>query len=317
MQYRGTKSIQRVAVIGAGVIGAGWAAAYLARGFEVAAYDPSAAMQERASTQISRAWSAMLELDLCAGDYPSLKLSFAPTLADAIQNADLVHESCPERLEFKASLLRGIDAIVPQDVLIASSTSSLPITELQKGCRFPDRVILGHPYNPVHLMPLVEIGGGHETSPLAIDTIEALYIAMRKHPIRVRKEVFGHITNRLASALFREAVWLVANDYATVGDVEDALRFGPALKWAIQGQYSSFHTTGGEGGFANFLHHFSPGMMKRWATFETPDLADPGLQQKLTDQLQQYLQSRTVDEVSATQDKYLIALLSLLESKQS
>ncbi|NYT79299.1 NADPH nitroreductase [Alcaligenaceae bacterium] len=312
MEFLGKDRIKCVAAVGAGVIGAGWIAVYLARGYTVKAYDPSPGAPGRVRRHVATSWNAMASLGTCSGEAPLHALTFHSTLEDCVRATDFVHESTPEHLESKIALIRDIDALVPPDVLIASSTSSLAISQLQEQCLHPERITLAHPYNPVHLMPLVEIGGGDATDPAAVDTIEALYLSMGKHTIRVRKEIFGHITNRLASALFREAVWLVANGYATVGEIDDALRFGPALKWAIQGQYTSFHTTGGEGGFAHFLTHFAPGMIGRWQTMKTPDLSDTAIQERLLQQLSEYLDGKAVKEVAMHQDERLIELIRLL-----
>ena len=179
---------------------------------------------------------------------------------------------------------------------------------LRRGTRF----VLGHPFNPVHLMPLVEVGGGERTEPAAIDLRIDLYVSLGKQPVRLNREIFGHIANRLTSAMFREAVSLVASGEASVDDVDKAIRYGPALKWAIQGQFTTFHTSGGEGGLENFLEHFSSGIMKRWSDMGTPDLMDPALRKKLVEQIEQAHSGETVAEIAAYQDATLIKLLQFL-----
>lgn len=310
--FRGVAEVKRVAALGAGVIGAGWIAAYLARGYSVAVFDPASGAAERVDAHVERAWPEMQGLGLCSGPLQPGRLHHAKSMAEAVQGADLVQESTVEDLAFKVRLLADIDAIAPADVIIASSTSSLPVSALQASCRHPERCVLGHPYNPVHLMPLVEIGGGERTGAAAVDAIEAVYRGMGKRTIRVRKEIFGHIANRLTSAMFREAVALVEGGFATVEEVDDALRFGPALKWAIQGQFTTFHTTGGSGGLRSFLDHFSPGIMKRWSTMTTPDLADPGLQALLMGQLRAAKGGQSVQDIAQHQDALLTRLLLLL-----
>ena len=301
--YRGVGRVRRVAVIGSGLIGAGWAAAYLAHGFEVAVHDPSPDAEAKVRAHVV-ACCPGLALDT---------LSFHATLEGAIEGADLVQESTPERREVKLDLFERLGQIAPPDVLIASSTSNLPITLLQGPCAHPERCVLGHPFNPVHLMPLVEIGGGEATDRAAVDTIGDIYRAMGKRPVRLEREIFGHIANRLTAAMFREAVSLVANGIATVEDVDSAIRFGPALKWAIQGQFTTFHTSGGDGGLASFLQHFGPGIMARWETMTTPDLADSGLQAKLAEQVDAANGQRPVAEIAQRQDESLLRILKILD----
>lgn len=312
-QFRGHDQIKRVAIVGAGLIGAGWVAAFLARGYAVSVYDPSPDVADKVRKHVAAAWPAMRELGLTDADTPPA-LSFHDTLADAVADADFIQENLPERPELKQSIYTELGERTPADVIIASSTSSLPITSLQAHCKHPERCVLGHPFNPVHLMPLVEVGPGERTDPTAVDTAEALYISMRKRPIRVRREVFGHIANRLASAMFREAVSLVDQGYATVKDVDDAIRFGPAMKWAIQGQFTTFHTSGGDGGLAHFLPHFTPGIMNRWKTMTTPALDEPALQAKLVAQMNDAHPTQTPAEIAKQQDALLFALLKVLRA---
>jgi carnitine 3-dehydrogenase len=237
-------------------------------------------------------------------------------LESAVAGADFIQESTPERPDLKRGLFEQLDRLAPPDVIVASSTSSLPISELAAGLVTRGRFVLGHPFNPVHLMPLVELGGGEETDPTAIDAAQALYVAMGKRPVRLQREIFGHIANRLTSAMFREAVSLVASGTASVEDVDAAIRFGPALKWAIQGQFTTFHTSGGDGGLAAFLKHFSPGIIRRWETMTTPDLADPQLQAELVRQMADTTANRPVAELAAAQDDALVVLLQALGSSQ-
>jgi 3-hydroxyacyl-CoA dehydrogenase len=308
--YRGPEDICRVAVIGAGVIGAGWVAAYLAHGYEVAVCDPSPQAPDRIRAHVDAAWPAMAELGLVKGERRAL--SFHTELARATDGADFVQENGPERAEVKATLFADLGRLLPADVIIASSTSNLAITALQAECRYPERYVLGHPFNPVHLMPLVEVGGGEQTNPAAVAAATALYEAMGKRPVLIQREIYGHIANRLTAAMFREAVSLVAQGYATVGDIDAALRFGPALKWAIQGQFTTFHTSGGDGGLADFLPHFAPGIQQRWATMTTPNLADPALQAELAKQVEAANGQRPVAAIARHQDAMLLELLKLL-----
>lgn len=311
--YRGAGAIHTVATVGGGVIGNGWVAAFLGSGRAVRLYDPMAAAADRTRAHVAGAWGQMVELGLAgkADDWRA-RLSFPVTLAGALDGADFVQESTPERTDLKQALFAQLDTLAPADVLIASSTSSLPITELQAGLAGAERFVLGHPFNPVHLMPLVEVGGGDTTAVEAVDEAFAFYAAIGKAPIRLNREIFGHIGNRLTAAMFREAVRLVAEGYASVGDVDKAMKHSFALKWAIQGQFTSFHTSGGAGGLAEFLPKFAPGIMKRWETMADPPLADPTLQAMLVEQMEEAVAGRTVAEIAAEQDEKLMRMLKLL-----
>lgn len=309
--WRGPGRIRRVAVVGAGLIGSGWLAAFLAHGLQVDVFDPAPNAAERARTHVADAWPAMAKLGLVVGDAAPAFVVHTD-LASAVAAADFVQESTLERTDLKRGLFAELDRLVAPDVVVASSTSSLPMSELAAGLATAGRFVLGHPFNPVHLMPLVELGGGEATDPGAIDVAQALYAAMGKHPVRLQREVFGHIANRLASAMFREAVSLVASGTASVEDVDAAIRFGPALKWAIQGQFTTFHTSGGDGGLESFLQHFSPGIIRRWESMTTPDLADPELQALLVRQTGQATANRPVAELARAQDSALLTLLEIL-----
>lgn len=316
--YRDTQRIRTVAAIGGGVIGAGWVAAFLGSGRAVRLHDPAEGAGERARAHVAGAWEQMAELGLAdANDDWAGRLSVHPTLADAVAGADFVQESTPERRDVKRALFAELDRLAPPDVLVASSTSSLPITALQAGLASADRFVLGHPFNPVHLIPLVELGGGEETAAAAIDVALDLYASMGKQPIRLQREIFGHIANRLTSAMFREAVRLVAEGYATVADVDKAIRCGPALKWAIQGQFTTFHTSGGAGGLAAFLPKFAPGIVERWSTMADPPLQDSNLQALLVAQMTDAAEGRSVEDIAAHQDAMLMAMLRLLRAGEA
>lgn len=314
MDWRGTDRIGRVAVVGAGLIGAGWVAAFLASGRSVTVCDPSLDAPDKVRAHVDRALEELAQLGHATA--PG-ELNFHTDLAEAIGEADFVQENAPERMETKAALFAELDRLLSPDIIVASSTSSLPITGLAAACANGARFVLGHPFNPVHLMPLVELGGGERTDPAAIDTAEALYLSMGKQPVRLKREIFGHIANRLTSAMFREAVRLVAEGYATVADVDKAIRCGPALKWAIQGQFTTFHTSGGAGGLAAFLPKFAPGIVERWSTMADPPLQDSNLQALLVAQMTDAAEGRSVEDIAAHQDAMLMAMLRLLRAGEA
>ncbi|GGC03274.1 L-carnitine dehydrogenase [Novosphingobium endophyticum] len=311
--FRDKQAIHTVAAIGGGVIGAGWVAAFLGSGRTVRLFDPAPGVGEKVRTHVAGAWDQMLELGLASpGDDWQARLTVHADLAEALDGADFVQESTPERMDVKRALFADLDRLVPEDVLIASSTSSLPVTELQEDLATKARFVLGHPFNPVHLIPLIEVGGGVATDLRAVEIALALYQAMGKEPIRLNREIFGHIGNRLTSAMFREAVRLVAEGYATVRDIDKAIKYGPALKWAIQGQFTTFHTSGGSGGLAEFLPKFAPSIIRRWSTMADPPLADEQLQALLATQMEDAAEGRTVEEIASWQDRKLMGILKLL-----
>ena len=313
--YRDKNRIQTVATIGGGVIGSGWVAAFLGHGRSVRLYDPAQGAGERTRAHVAGAWEQMVELGLArAGDDWTTRFSLHRELEEALAGADFVQESTPERSDIKRTLFAELDRLAAADVLIASSTSSLPISELQAGLPGAGRFVLGHPFNPVHLIPLVEVGGGEETTPEAVDIALDLYAAIGKQPIRLKQEIFGHIGNRLTAAMAREAIRLVAEGYATVGDIDKAIKHSFALKWAIQGLFTTFHTSGGAGGLAEFLPKFGPGIIKRWSTMADPPLADETLQATLASQMEAAAEGRSVAEIAARQDSKLMELLKLLRS---
>lgn len=312
-RYRTPDEVRTVAAVGAGVIGAGWVAAFLGSGRSVRLYDSAPDAGERTRAHVAAAWPQMAELYLAqASDDWSRRLTVHDRLEDAVSGADFVQESTPERADVKRALFEDLDRLVPDQVLVASSTSSLPISTLQADLAGAHRFVLGHPFNPVHLLPLVEVGGGDDTTAEAISTALRLYETMGKQPIHLKREVFGHIVNRLTSAMFREAVRLVAEDYATIADIDRAISHGPALKWAIQGQFTTFHTSGGAGGLAEFLPKFSDGIVQRWSTMTDPPLTDAALQRKLVAQMAEAVGDRSVAEIAAHQDEMLMEMLKLL-----
>lgn len=312
-RLRTPRDIACVAAIGGGVIGAGWVATFLGAGRQVRLYDPAEGAGSRTRQHVGAAWPQMVALGLAQpGDDWAPRLSVHASLAEALAGADFVQESTPEQIELKRVLFADLDRLVPGDVIVASSTSSLPITALQAGLATASRFVLGHPFNPVHLMPLVEVGGGDASDEQAIVAAQALYESIGKSTIRLRREVFGHIANRLTSAMFREAVRLVDEGYASVGDIDKAISHGPALKWAIQGQFTTFHTSGGPGGLAAFLPRFAPGIMQRWATMADPDLGAPELQARLVGQMADAALGRSVEDIAERQDALLLDLLQVL-----
>ncbi|ASN53515.1 3-hydroxyacyl-CoA dehydrogenase NAD-binding domain-containing protein [Sinomonas sp. R1AF57] len=252
-----------IAVVGTGLIGASWAAYYLARGFRVVASDPAGGAEEALRERIDGFWPTLETLGLDEGASRD-RLEFTPSIADAARGADFVQENGPERLDIKRSILAEIEQGVGEDVLIATSSSGLLVSEAQKGMRHPQRLVLGHPFNPPHLIPLVEVLGGEQTSPENVERAVAFYAGIGKKPIRINREVPGHVANRLQDALWREMFHLVSTGVASVADIDTAISYGPGLRWALMGPFLTMHAGGGDGGITHFLEHLGPAM-RDWA----------------------------------------------------
>ena len=304
------KPIRRIAIIGTGAIGASWTALFLAKGLEVIATDIAPDAEAALKRFVQAAWPALERLGLAPGASQS-NLSFTADLPAAVRAADLVQENGPERIDFKKKLYRELDELLPPDVIIASSSSGLTMSEIQSACRLhPERCVIGHPFNPPHLVPLVEIVGGTLTSEATIQRAAAFYTALGKQTVRLRKEVPGHVANRLQAALAREVYYLVANDVVSVADVDKALSWGPGLRWGIMGQVLLNHLGGGQGGIEHFFEQFTGPMTAWWKVLGSPELT-PEVRRKLIDGLHAEVGTRTVSDLEAQRDEILLGLLEL------
>ncbi len=311
-----TKPIRRVAIIGTGAIGASWTALFLAKGLEVVATDVAPNAEAALKRFIESAWPMLKRLGLAAGGSQS-KLSFTADLATAVKGADLVQENGPERIEFKRKLYGQLDELLPADVIIASSSSGLTMSEIQSACRsHPERCVIGHPFNPPHLVPLVEIVGGAKTSEETIQRAAEFYTALGKRTIRLHKEVPGHVANRLQSALSREVYHLVAEGVVTAADADTALSWGPGLRWGIMGSLLLNHLGGGQGGIEHFFEQFAGPMTAWWKVLGQPVLT-PEVQKQLIDSVRAEVGSRSVDELAAERDEMLLELIKLRTKVES
>ena len=305
-----TKPIHRVAIIGTGVIGASWAALFLAKGLEVVATDVAPNAEAALKRFVEAAWPALKRLGLTPGASPS-KLSFSPDLATAVKGADLIQENGPERIDFKKRLYGQLDELLPPEVIIASSSSGLTMSEIQSGCgAHPERCVIGHPFNPPHVVPLVEIVGGAKTSEETIRRVDDFYTGLGKRTIRVHKEVPGHVANRLQSALSREVYHLVAEGVVSAADADTALSWGPGLRWGVMGSLLLNHLGGGQGGIEHFLEQFAAPMTAWWKVLGQPVLT-PQVQKKLIDSVRAEVGSRSIDELAAQRDELLLGLIEL------
>jgi len=305
-----TKPIRRIAIIGTGVIGASWASLFLAKGLQVVATDPAPNAEASLRKFVETAWPALKRLGLSAGASQS-NLKFTADLAQAVAGVDLVQENGPERIDFKQKLYGQLDELLPPDVIIASSSSGLTMSEIQKGAStHPERCVIGHPFNPPHLIPLTEIVGGAKTSESTIRRVAEFYTSIGQKTVRVNKELPGHVANRLQSALAREVYYLVAEGVVSAADVDTALSWGPGLRWGIMGNMLLNHLGGGPGGIEHFFQQFSGPMTAWWKTLGSPVLT-PEVQKKLIDGVHAEVGSRTIAELEAERDEVLLGLLEL------
>ena len=304
------RHIRRIAVIGTGVIGASWTALFLAKGMDVVATDIAPDAEASLRRFVDMAWPALIRLGLAPNASQS-RLTFNADLVTAVKGADLVQENGPERIEFKRELYGKLDGLLAPDVIIASSSSGLTMSEIQTGCpSHPERCLIGHPFNPPHLVPLVEIVGGAKTSEDTIRRATEFYTALGKRTVRLHKEVPGHVANRLQAALAREVYHLVAEGVVSVADVDTALCWGPGLRWGIMGQVLLNHLGGGQGGIEHFFQQFTGPITAWWKVLGSPQLTSE-LQQKLIDGVRAEAGSRSIDGLAAERDEVLLGLLEL------
>jgi len=299
--------VTKVSTIGAGPIGAGWAAHFLARGFEVTAYIHS--MDERAAFNqiLDTGWISLEAIGLAEGASRD-KLKVTDDLAAAMAEAEFVQECAPERLELKQQLYVQLDQFVADDIVIASSTSGLTMTDIQKDCASAGRTVIGHPFNPPYLLPLVEIVGGKKTDPTAVVWAHDFYQYAGKAPLVMKKEIPGFVATRLQEALWREALHMVANGEATPQDIDTALINGPAPRMAVQGQCMAFHVACGEGGMATNLDQFGPALKLPWTRLEAPELTRE-LRDRMVDGCEQASEGRHFSDMAAARDRAIVAVL--------
>jgi carnitine 3-dehydrogenase len=303
------KPIRRIAIVGTGVIGASWAAQYLARGFDVIATDPAPNAEAGLRKYIDDAWIVLNSIGLSPGASRD-RLEFTADMKKALAKADFVQENGPERVDFKIKLYADMDAVTPPDSLIASSSSTLTMSVVQSKCEHPERCVIGHPFNPPHVIPLVEVVGGAKTSPAAIQKAMAFYKSIGKRAILLRKEVPGHVANRLQSALYREVLYLIEQGVLSVADADDAVSWGPGLRWGVMGPSLQFHLGGGAGGIQHFIDHLLPAMEPLWKVLGTPGLT-PEFKQRLADGVREEAAGRSVAQLAEAENEALVGLLRL------
>jgi len=304
--------MSRLAVIGTGVIGNGWIARALAQGWDVVAFDPAAGAEARTREAVARAWPSLERLGLAEGADPQ-RLAFVDRLEAAVAQADLVQENVPERLALKREILATLDAAAPAGVIIGSSTSGFKPSDLQHACtREPGRVVVAHPFNPVYLLPLVELVGGEATTADHLARAEARYRELAMRPLVVRREIEGHIADRLMEALWREALHLVNDGVATTEEIDAAVVYGCGLRWSLMGTFLTFHLAGGEQGMRHMLEQFGPALKLPWTKLEAPELTDT-LIDRVVEGCEHQAAGRSIDALESRRDEFLVRLLALVE----
>jgi carnitine 3-dehydrogenase len=302
--------VRTVTCVGAGVIGGGWVAYFLARGYRVVAWDPAEDAESRLRHLVEAAWPALTELGLAEGASID-NLTVEADLASACAQADFVQESAPEDLALKRRLLADISAATPADVVISSSTSGYGMSEMATEADHAERLVVGHPFNPPYLIPLVEVVGGTATSADVVEWTAAFFRHAGKSVIKMDREVPGFVANRLQEALWREALHMVEAGEATVEEIDLSITDGPGLRWALQGPMLTFHLAGGQGGMAHMLDHFGPSLLSPWTRLDAPELT-PELRDAVVEGCEREADGRSIDDLVAERDRGVIAILRAL-----
>jgi carnitine 3-dehydrogenase len=304
------KPIRRIAIVGTGVIGASWSAEFLARGFDVIATDPAPNAEVNLRKYIDTAWPSLTAKGLARGASRE-RLAFTPDLRKALSSADFVQENGPERKDFKVQLFADMDAAAPPDSIIASSSSGLTMSVMQSACKHPERCVIGHPFNPPHMVPLVEVVGGAKTSADVVRRAIEFYASLGKKPIHLRKEVVGHVANRLQAAIYREVVNLINLGVVDVADADTAVCWGPGLRWGIMGPSMLFHLAGGEGGIQHFMEHLSGPVAAWWKDLGSFTEWPEGSKETVAAGVTKAANGRSVDELAQMRDEVLLELVKL------
>src|ERR1700752_2400967 len=303
------KPIRRIAIVGTGVIGASWAAAFLARGLDVVATDPAPKAEANLREYIDEAWKDLTSIGLPKGP-PRGRLRFTTNMKEALSEADLVQENGPERPDFKIKLYAEMEEVAPVDSLFASSSSGITPSVIQSQCKHPERVVIGHPFNPPHIIPLVEVVGGSKTSPDAIQQAISFYASIGKKPIHLKKELPGHVANRFQAALYREMLYVIEQGVLSVEYTDAAVSYGPGLRWGVMGQSLQWHLGGGPGGIKHFMEHLMPGLEAIIKSLGTPQITDE-LKQTIVDGVLQIAGGASVDQLAQRENKELLGLIKL------
>ena len=302
--------IKNVGIAGTGLIGAGWAARLLFRGFDVIAFDVSPAAEEKLKAQIKTAWPSLEAL--LGKPKKKGKLTFTTNLAEMASKSDFIHEAAPEREDLKVKLFKDIDAAARPDVIIASSSSGFLPTNLQSQCKHPERVIIGHPFNPVYLLPLVETVPGEKTSVEVMDRAGVYFEAIGMQVLRLKKEIMGYICDRLQEALWREALHILNKDIGTTGDIDDSIVYSAGMRWAFMGSFLTYHVAGGPGGMRDFIKQFDPTLELDWTDLKFPKW-NAALESRLVEGCEAQAAGRAVREIEAKRNAILVDMMKLFK----
>ena len=302
--------IETVAVIGTGLIGSAWTTLFLAHGLQVIAVDPAPEAPDRLRQTIETMAAHLRDAGLIADDaeIETDRIRHVPSPGPELAAARFVQENAPERLELKRDLFARLDALTEPDTILASSTTALRVSDIQTACRHPERVIAGHPLNPPHLIPLVEISGGERTDPAVPGRAAAFYRSVGKVPVCLQRDIEGHIAGRLSAALWREAVHLVEQGIASVEDIDAAVVNGPGLRWAAVGPHMTYHLGGGPGGIDDYLDHLGASQERRWASLGTPRLTDE-VKRQISEGLNTEAKGLSVAALEAERDRRIVSVL--------
>ena len=302
--------IKTVGIAGTGLIGAGWAARLLIRGFDVIAYDVSPTAEAKLKAAIKVAWPSMEKL--LGKPMKKGKLSFTTELSVMASKAQFIHEAAPERKDLKIKLFKEIDAIAKPDVIISSSSSGFLPTDLQSECKHPERVIIGHPFNPVYLLPLVETVPGKKTSKDAMDRAGVYFESIGMQVLRLKKEIDGYICDRLQEALWREALHILDKDIGTTGDIDDSIVYSAGMRWAFMGSFLTYHVGGGPGGMRDFMKQFDPTLALPWTDLGFPKWND-ALETRLIEGTDAQAAGRSVAQIEAKRNAILVDMMKLFK----
>ena len=303
------KPIRRIAIVGTGVIGASWAAYYLSRGFDVIATDPAPNAETKLRNYIDNAWPVLARAVVSAGASRE-RLTFTTNMSEALANADLVQENAPERPDFKIKLFADMDQAAPVRAILASSSSGITMDVMQSACKHPERCVVGHPFNPPHVVPLVEVVGGAKTSEETIERALSFYASIGKKPIRLHKAIPGHAANRLQAALYKEILSLIQRGVLDVADADIAVSYGPGVRWGVMGQTLQWHLGGGAGGIRHYMEHLMPGLEGLMKDLKMPDISG-ALKQTVIEGALKEANGHSVEQLANEENDVMIGLLAL------
>ena len=301
---------RKIGVVGTGVIGNGWIARFLAKGYNVVAFDPAEGAEVRTRTLLKRIWPTLKDLGV-SEDASIDKLQFVSTIKEAAEEAEYVQENVPEREALKKQVLQEIDKHLKPKGIIGSSTSGITASTLQEGLTHPERLIVAHPFNPVYILPLVEVVGGEKTDKAVIDKAKALFESVDMKPLVIHQEIEGHVADRLMEALWREALHIVNDGVATTDEVDRAITYGAGLRWALMGPFMTFHMAGGDAGMRHMLEQFGPALKLPWTKLVAPELTEE-LKERVIEGCENSGQGKTVAELEEKRNEFLVKQLELV-----